>query len=122
MSKPEDFAPRPSKWTGAVSKWTRVGGPPTLHDLRRLPNGQGLGPPTFQIDRAVSKWTRVVKNGDGLGAPPPTLHGAAAPQPSKSTGALSKWTRVAGPPTLRLEAASKGTRVGGPLSLQIDKG
>ena len=96
-----------------LSKWTRVGAPPTLHDLQmdkgcfnpsRLANGQRLGPP----NPTTCKWTRV--------GPPPTLQMdkvvqmdkcCGPPNPSQ-LGAASKWTRVGTPPTLH--------------DLQMDKG
>ena len=78
-------------------KWTRAGGPPTLHDLqmdkrKRPKNGQGLG--------LTSKWTRVggLPNPDlqmdkggaqPFTTPPPTLHdlqmdkGWGPPNPSR---------------------------------------
>ena len=67
----------------AVSNWTRVGGSPTLHDLRRPPTGQGFGAP------------HPSRHGAGR---PPTLHDfsrrsphrfttwGGAPHPSPKTG------------------------------------
>ena len=64
---------RPQPFT--TYKWTRVGGPPTLHDLQM---DKGLGPPPTLHDLQMDK---------GLGHRPPTLHhlqmhkGLAPPQP-----------------------------------------
>ena len=99
----------------AVSKWTRVGAPPTLHDLQM---DKGWGPPNPSRLGAAApqpsttcKWTRVgpppnpsrLANRQGLGAPPtphdlgrqgpPTLH--------------DKWTRL-GTPTLHDLQTDKG--------------
>ena len=55
----------------AASKWTRVRRP-TLHDLRRPPNGQGFaGQPQNLPDNpsrleAASKWTRVRRTTPGV--------------------------------------------------------
>ena len=77
--------------------------PPTLHDLQM---DKGLGPPN----------PSRLANGQGFRPPPNPSRlangqGFRPPQPFTK----SKWTRVAGPPTLHdLGAASKWTRVGAP--------
>ena len=102
-----------------LSKWTRVGAPPTLHDLQmdkgcfnpsRLANGQRLGPP----NPTTCKWTRV--------GPPPTLQMdkvvqmdkcCGPPNPSQ-LGAASKWTRVGTPPNPSRLANGQG--LGAPMT------
>ena len=102
-------------------------GPPTLHDLSRPPNGQGLGAQPFTI----CKWTRVhdlsrPPSGQGLGAPNPSRLEAASkstrvggPQPFT----ICKCTRVGGPPTLHdLSRPPNGQGLGAPKPFQMDKG
>ena len=64
----KDRTPPNSSRLGAVAKWTGIGHPPTLHDLERFSNGQGLDPLHDLF---------LLPNGQGL--KPPTLHDLERP-------------------------------------------
>ena len=96
----------PPKWTGRFAngrglgalqpgrspKWTRVAAPQPSKRTGRFPNGQGLGAlQTLQMDRAVSKWTKV--------GGPPTLQ-------------MDRAVSRTFPNPSRLEAASKASQMG----------
>ena len=138
--------PNPSR-LGAATQMDKGLTPPTLHDLERLPNGQGFDPPPTLHDlERPPKWTRV-------GPPQPFttwraflsrkltadfllpnsaykmyhLHWAVGRSRGSPYFASSRQ-RVAPPPTLHdLEGAPKWTRVGPPqpfttCASQMDKG
>ena len=121
----QGFRPPPQPFT--TCKWTRVAGPPTLHDLRAASKWTRVGGPPQPC--TICKWTRVggpatlvgadfqidkgwgcpptrFANGQGLGPNPSRL----PPQPCTTC----RWTRVGGPNPSRL---ANGQGLGGPPTL-----